>query len=432
MSHSKTYLKQVQELEASLRSGNISVVQRSLSKIEISKIPRPLAVNFANICRRAQKFQLALRILNPILRNKDSWIKSITDEELLEYSIVSLRNGALHQANSILEKIDLKKHPIGYLYKANCMMAKWNYKAAIDQLEKFMTTADSGAYQTWVAKVNLVAAYLFENKLSKARSLLKQLIHTTRQANAKLLYGNCCELFAQLEIQEKRWSQAEVYLARSENLLREASGNLLQVQKWRAVSETLKSGKVSSRLIATRKLALEYSYWEAVRDCDFYLALVRKDPERMAQVYFGTPFESFRYRTAELAKDFFNPDMTSILYDDDHKTRISKKYIVDVREGTLVCNSLRWKEPTDILHRLLKMFSSDRYKSFGVIETHSILEPGSYFSFPSSTTRTHQNLFRFRQWCHENQELIQIYEKQGKYRLRLRSDVGILVSRRKD
>ncbi len=415
----------IRKLEDLTRSGQFSQVEFLLSSISYRSISRVQALALANLARRAQLGRLALRIISPFARPGSKWESQVSVDELLEYAIILLRNGARVQSHRILDRIDPQTRPTALLYRGHCFISEWNYKEAIPILENFTAHESVASYQRLVGNVNLASGYVNEEMLDKARSLLTKLKIQTKEENATLLYAHCCELLAQVEIRESRWAAADSEIEESRRIISMGGAKtLLQIEKWTSIMEAYKAGRVTPRMNSLRETAMKAMHWESVRDIDFYRGCIGKDSDLLSRVYFGTPFPSYKDRVLRLNR-WYQPPKNWIY--SAESTDVKKiKRTVDFEETTSVVAEGS-SGVTRLITEVLKILLSDFYRPFDMVELFSLLYPNEYFIFPSSGNRARQAIFRFKEWVESNKHPLSLGKRGGDYFLEPERGVGVHV-----
>src|SRR4051812_32890117 len=117
-----------QDIEVLLRSGKRQLIERYLLSLNLTKVTRQEALTIANAASRINRFDLALRVLNPYVRDTQSEAKP---EEQIEYANALRKLGAVAEAASVLERIDANSFPQINFYLALCNFAQWRYQEAL-------------------------------------------------------------------------------------------------------------------------------------------------------------------------------------------------------------------------------------------------------------------------------------------------------------
>ncbi len=142
----------------------------------------------------------------------------------------------------------------------------------------------------------------------------------------------------------------------------------------------------------------------------------------------GTPYLAYRERVLRLGQSFFSPG-DSYLWRARSEDQNLGGHAIFQLENLKSSNKESAHSLPPTLHLLLKTLCSDFYRSFDIIELFSKVYPESYFSFPSSNNRMHQNLFRLRHWLTETLPEVQISQEGSGFKLQPSFNRGILVQK---
>jgi tetratricopeptide (TPR) repeat protein len=419
----------IEELESWIRAGDFSSVVRSISTINRNTIPRIELVRYANIANRVNQGRIAHRLLQPIVRSDKQAKQSIvapTEDEKIEFAEALRIMGFIGEAKKILSEIDSKRQPLADLRIAFCLMTQWKYAEAIPHLRNYLNNTDAKLYSHTIAGVNLAAALVIEREDEEALILLERLKVDTKKAGHQLLYGNCLELMAQLYIHQNRFQLADQILEEAEaSSLKAQTRYSLYLRKWKAISASLQIQSVHQELESCRKLALEEMDWETLRECDLYIGFLTKNQNLLNQVYFGTPYPSYRKRILKLAGNVFLKS-ESYVWNQTGTEPIHE--VFDVLHGKLD-SAISGLETGRLMHRLLLLLTSDLYRPLSIGSAFSELFPNEQFSQAGSTNRISQIVKRLRSWFHEQGDLFSIEENSGTYHLKIQPGIGLRVPR---
>lgn len=411
--------------------------QSSLAKTELSnllekkiKIPRSLAVDFSNIARRLSQHYLSLQIMRPYIHPTVPLHPPASATEQAVYAGALAKIGAAAEAWRMLETLDPSPNPEIYFHKSTIHFQRWEYSKAIPLLKKYIQHKAISEYERLVGKVNLAAAFVIERKSTQASHLLLELLELTGQQNLKLLYGNVLELFAQLEIACRNFSQAETYLQLAHQGLAETSSlSEFFIRKWLTILALQKQAQPGPVFIDNlrniRQEALERRHWESVRECDFYLSLVLKDKDIFCHVYFGTPF--LKYRQKMKAQVNFSVTLPATycwqvgLLPDPKNLRI-----FDMEKAKEVKTNISLPVG-GVLHLALNILCTDFYRPVSETSFFAHLFPDEYFNPENSPARVSQVIHRLRSWFVEAQIPLDVEVSQREYRLIANEGYGILV-----
>jgi hypothetical protein len=419
----------IQTLEELVRGGRAGEARQILRAQNLSQIPREGRKDLANLARRAGAPEIAIRILNPVVRPNEGKPESATDQEKAEYAVALINHGAVPEGLEILEALRPDTLPEALLYRSFGLFARWDYLEAIPLLKNYIKGPLTD-YQRLVGNVNLAAALIVEKKSGEAQKVLETALQESKRLNAHLLNGNCLELSAQLAIQREAFTDAKNHLERAADVLRRA-GNIDEffVKKWMAILALKKKPKSAEAALAVRRIrseAIKKSHWETVRDCDFYLSLCRSDSGLATHLYHGTPYEGFRRRIkAEAPRQEIPAEYVWQL------GRSPGDRIFDLERGREARRGDGIKV-RQLPHRLLQALASDFYRPLRTATLFSILFQGEYFNPDNSPARIYQALSRLRIWLTETGIPLLIDESAGYFSLRSEKPYGILTRLRSE
>jgi hypothetical protein len=176
-------------------------------------------------------------------------------------------------------------------------------------------------------------------------------------------------------------------------------------------------------LIKCRAEAEREMEWETARECDFYIGFLARDPSLLSQVYFGTPYTSYRKKVRNLAGNLFSPGEQFIWNQHPHE---SVTEVFDIVSGK-VASPARVMERGRLMHRLMIHLASDFYRPQSVGSLFSELFPGEHFAQQGSNDRVFQLVRRLRIWFKKAELAIEVVENRGQYRLLAAPGIGIYV-----
>lgn len=413
------------ELENLIRGGQFAEVEKRLRKMSPTKIKRQEAYAIANIARRINQPQLAVRILNPIVRPQIKDQSPATEIELIEYAESLRRLGALDEAWQLSLNIDAQKNPQVLIHQAFCLFAQWKYQESLPLLRSYIEMPGLTAYAQCMGEINLAAALIQTENLNEAEKLLGQLRQKTLQSEFLLLYGNSLELTSQLLIAQGDWLGALKHLDQSAHILKSASQmENLFVEKWKAIAESLQSQRVTAELRQLPEKSKAAKHWETQRECELYIAHLENNSSLFSHLYFGTPYESYRRRIQKFAGSSFSP-ATSYAWSDGGKPRA----LFDLARGSIPGNAKSHLPMGQTLHRFLIRISSDFYRPLPVLSAFGALFPDEFMNATASPNRIHQIVKRCREWIEEQSLDMKISEIDGGYQISPGRIVGLQVPR---
>lgn len=420
------YFELLSHLETLSRGGEGLKVRKSLSEINLSKIPRTYKLGFANIARRNNQAFIALRILNSTVRAKKLLSEPASIEELAEYSVSLLNIGATREAKNLLRNLDDQKHNQVLLYKSFAAFNEWNYAETVPWLKAFIRQ-ETNDYQKVIGQVNLAAALNFIGDFSESQKLLNKILKSTDSLNYHLLHGNALELSALASIGLKNYHQAEEHLnAAAKHLKNVRNLTDFYVKKWRVLLKLHQ--RVSKRsldeLNNLKQEAIERRNWESCREFDYFKSLFNKDRRLFTHVFFGTPYSA--YREKMLKEKWFHSSLpTDYIYQSTANTTRDLE-VFDLASGQHESQDV-FLEPGQLMHNGLILMIKDFYRPRALGSLFSELFPDEVFNPDSSPDRIYQLIRRLRQWIKKNQLPIQLTESRGFYSIALQGKMAFRV-----
>lgn len=414
--------KQVLELEQLSQQGKAILAAQRIRRFKLNTIPRRYAGPIASVARRIGLPNLAIRILNPIVRPIGAPTGG-TEAERVVYSAALIRIGASEEALPILSAIDPKKSPDALLFMNHALVSRWRYAEAVPVLERYLNVMTEHTYEHIVGTLNLAAAHVHEKHFEAASPLLEYLRRETLDRGLLGFYGNAMELSAQLALEMEQWTQAKSLLDEAEEILSIKGGlDLFFVNKLRALVQLMETRNAEARkaVAAIQKRAEELGHWETIRDCDLALALAFSDAKLLTHLYYGTPHDSFRKR---IFRDFEKP----IDIPDHYEWCLRSAQSVRVCE-LLVQEDSSLERLGETGCRLFAALSSDFYRPLRVAFLHAIAYPGEFYNPNSSPSRIHHGIAAVREVLSHEGIIIENV-KQG-YRISADSVSAIRIPKR--
>lgn len=410
---------QIIELDNLIRAGDITAARKILSELERPRVPREFLLPFSALARRVELPELALTLLNPIVRSSKPLSEPATDDEKAEYAASLVKIGAHPEAISLLEDLNTAECPSALLYHAFALIAVWDYAGASQILRKFLDHAKAEPYWRTVARVNLASCLVSERECAEAGAIIDDLLMQTENEKLTLLNGHLHELKAQNFIQQKDYAGARGFLEVAEKKLAKTDSRFsVFVTKWKAVADLLEQGATPTGLQVLSRVRAEAAsktHWETVRDCDRIRALLTHDQALATRIFFGTPFSSFR---AKLKSDWGERLELPGLYEWSEGKVSSKHKILDLAGGSELKDG-------SVLHKLISALSSDFYRPFRLAAIFSAVYPEEFFNPTSSVLKVHQIINRLRKWLAAENLPIKVEEAQAFYRLVLSENATV-------
>ncbi len=379
---------------------------------------REMRLPAAALARRLEMGDLGIRLLHPLVRPlSKKVVAEASPTEKAEYAANLVRAGAPREALELLDNPTLAQVPETDLYRAFALVGLWDYAASIVCLDRYLARTDIDPYQRLVALANLAAALVHERRHVEAIRRLDELESAARAKSFHLLLGHAIRLRAEMAITAKDKATAEKYLTLAEAHMREAGvWDNLFLRKWKAIRLIDDNPRLAAKeLEAVREAALRARHWETVRSCDAYLALAERNETLLWNVYFGTPFHSFREK---LVADFGGREVAP----ERHTRAVGKGRTCDVTGWAELTSDL---VPGDARFRLLRVLASDAYRPFRPATLFQLIFPGEHFNPLSSPMRIRTLVLRLRQALAKAKLSLKVESDEWGYRLKANQPIEV-------
>jgi len=377
---------------------------------------RQAAARTAELAHRSGAPDLGIRVLRPYIRPETRRFTAPTSAEILHYAVCLTRVGAIQEAIELFGTLGPDGHPDAALYSTFALVDRWDYAPAIPLLRRYLASA-LGPYQTWVGRINLASALIYEGDVATARAEIDTVLREADASVHRLVRGKALQLMAAVCLDGRDLSGAGRALDEAQALLSTTDTlDALFIRKWRAFLDCLREGwsdASRARLNDIRQQGAAAGHWETERDCDRFEAIERKDEALLLKLWFGTPYPSYR---ARLISGFGRPVLLPRGY--DHAVggagRPAGRY--DVARGTATGAKEALKEG-QLPHRLLATLASDFYRPFRIAALHAALHPGNHYNPASAPARVHAAVQRTRGWLDAGAVPLLVTEESGFYHL---------------
>ncbi|MBC7466996.1 MAG: hypothetical protein H7256_13490 [Bdellovibrio sp.] len=416
----------IARLDVLTKQGQRLQVLKEITRIVKGGPSRTIRPALARLANRNHAYVLALRILHPIIREDRLKTGEAGAEVLNIYATSLMWIGALEEAQECLHRI--KGSPDALLTEAFVHFAKWEYQKSMPLLFKYINSSSTTAYQKLVGQINLLAAVIAVGDVEKAKAIFEPLSAQLKSdPNYKLLHGNCLELRSQVEILQKSYDTALVYLSESEGLLSDQPGRyLLYVNKWKALAKLGLSPNNPQALMDLLKVKTEATSlknWETIRDCDFHLARLKNDDELLQRILLGTPYQGYHDRMQSVFNLSLHESKT--LQYSPLQPEISPQQIgLDLNQITQnsFLTSTSWP--------LLQVMTKDIYRPPRMGVVFNSLYKGEYFDPFTSPQRVRNSIFRFNVWAESEKCEFRIRITDGDFQFIGPAGVGITCIQR--
>lgn len=415
-----------EKLEFWTRSGKRSLVIESLKKTNYSKLGLTEKIILGKIANRNHLYTIALKILFRQKQEFDERGEKAPEDFVTTYAAALLGLGAAEEAQELLKKI--QQHPPALLSYAISFFSSWNYEASLPLLKKYLKL-QTDPYMSLVGRINLIAASIGLGDYVGGQVQLRDLITDLKDnPKASVLYGNCWEIQAQIDIENKEYEKALQSLETSKIIFKDQlTRYLLYVNKWEAVAKLAlnpKSDLNQKNLIEIINQAKQLRNWETIRDSEFQFAKYTANYELIQKNLLGTPFKGYHQRIKKL----YNIQLDeNFLYAYAPETYLSQNAMLSesvLDKKDLHKEKLGSATGVKILNLLLKDF----YKPLRAGVVHHFLNPNTYFNPFSSAHNIRNHIYRFNNSCTTNAIPLSIFINRGDIFLKLSSNKPISIS----
>lgn len=404
--------ERIRACEDLVRKGDLNGVRRQLSVLRKHELQRGDLVTVAELSRRVGLYDLGLKFLRPVMQPSSRRHLKPSDQEKAIYAALLIKVGAIEEALGYLARPN-PEVPETLLFRGYAHVAQWDYTSAEPFLRAYSELGSVTEYQRTTALVNLASALVFNERFDQVEALLRNLENTTRANGWTLLLGGVQEILARSAMGQKKWDEARARLDEAERQYRSESNVLLFTRKWKTLLPLVREAATKAdieNVVALRSGAHHAKHWETVRDCDYYLALAKRDQDLFSRVYFGTPFMRFRERMLRNNCGLVAPEKYF------WECGGSGGRAFDIERGQELNGSATLK-PGQKLHLFAKALVQDFYKPSLLGNIHSKIFPGVHFDPAHSSRRVSDLIRRFRQWLIENEIPLEVKVHDGAFLL---------------
>lgn len=402
-------------IDGLIRTGSHREAKNELLTILRTLVPRDEGPEVASLCRRLSIAEEGLRILRPFVRPSDRQSIIATPAERAEYASCLIRLGIITEAHHLLDQVSSKDYPKALIIRAFGFIAHFRHTESAEALKKYLSASPTNNYEALIAKVNLAQSLLFLGEVKETKNLLLSLREETLRTNNAYLYSNALEFSAMDEILNGNFSKAKQYIKKAKEQL---SGSdvidtlLLNIVECEA---QIASGEISEGqnvLKDLRSESIKKKHWESIRRCDFLSAKFFRHVLDAKQVYWGTPYESYRRRFLQDCP-WFTPDEH---FDLNLGPELPSR-ILHLTNGVVLTQKKEFRvlKSKSATMNLLRALAADFYRPRSLIDLFQDLFPGEYYFKKHSSDRVHQLIRRLRNQL-KHQKLF-IEEQNGFYEI---------------
>lgn len=415
-----------EKLENWTRSGKRSFVIEALKKTNFSTLSLVEKIVLGKIANRNHLYTIALKILFREKQKFEELNEPPPEDFITTYAAALLGLGAAEEAQELLKKI--QHHPQALFIYAISFFSSWNYETSLPLLQKYLKI-QTDPYMSLVGRINLIAASIGLGDYTGGQSQLRELISDLKDnPKASVLYGNCWEIQAQIDIENKEYEKALQSLETSKFIFKDQlTRYLLYVNKWEAVAKLALNPHSESHqknLIEIINQAKFLRNWETIRDSEFQFAKYTGNHELIQKNLLGTPFKGYHQRIKKLYNLHLNEDF---LYAYSPETYLSQ----NPRQTHSLLNKKDLHEdllgsPTGV--KILNLLLKDFYKPLRSGLVHHFLNPNTYYNPFSSAHNIRNHIYRFNNSCKSNAIPLAIFINHGDIFLKISNEKAISVS----
>lgn len=414
MSKQLTYSSSdLKDIELLIRNGKVKQAKELLAQITQNR--KFFAADedlekIANLCRRVQLSTLAIQILNPMIKTYREGKKARPSLRLIaEYAMALHRIGNSTEAKLLLQDRVALSHNYSQFYLGLIFLSEWEYEKAKSCFVEYLKSEHLDSYEQCLGELNLLATNIFlkpndethEAEIIDLISRLEKFGFTLLASNAKEVL---IQYYASFEENDINWSKKDTQakkrfrqiLLNGSRLLTELQSTRysLYLQKWLCVNLMKKNSKKAlDDFYALKEKARQFSSWEVLRDCEFYIAKIKDSQELFNKLYYGTPYNGYRHYIQE-RHEGFKPDDYYIWV--GHQNSAKKLQVLDLFDFTFENSVESLGMIAGASHRTLLSLTSDLFRPLTVGSLFSKIYPGEYYDQASSGLRVRQCIFRLK------------------------------------
>lgn len=425
------YKNFLNEMEQSIRSGDLAVAREKLQKsLEDTSLTsqRDKRLELAGFCRRLGLPLAGITLLRKEVRPSSRKGAHATEEEKIEYAGNLIRLGLTAEARNILTQIDKSKIPRGYLFEAFCDVSHWDFQASIAPLKLLISSPLAEDYDRDVSRLNLLIAYVETDEYEKSFGLARELEKDFQRKNHTFLYSTVLEAMATLHYKAADYASARRVAQIAKRKLHDQLGiDAFLLHKIEVLTEVaLYPKKLNQCMLSLKREASRLGHYESLRDVDFYIARFTQNEKKLKFLYFGTPYTSYRQKILK-SMSLTTAPWTSYQIQVPFRLSSRAKNCIDLTSGKW--NGKLWLKKSHLLHRLQTILFSDFYRPLSTMSLYNQLYPESFFNPNSAPNQIHQATYQLNQaWSKLN--AFQVKQEKQKFYLQNLGDVhstGVII-----
>lgn len=403
-------------------------------KIESGELDRADLPYAAIVARRTGRPELVLKILHKFVFPTKEDLGNPSTAEIAEYAASLAELGRSKEASKLFGLCNPKEYPRTLYYQIQYLFQRWDWNAALPLIEQYLELVVDDKRLFFSGKVRLMEAYLHGKRdYGKAIEISESLLKETQEGFPDL-ERDTLHLLVQTYALKGDLNSATQSLSENVKHLKNDLTFDIKHEKWSAILEHLKNP--SNDLLFNKLNSCAYKFaerkaWENVRGCHYYKGIFGRNSEVLKNVYFGTPYKTFKIHLEKDCQTFEIPFSGNA---PNHLWNISGEegFLCELAaiDGTNSVSPGKLKSGMS-LQRLLEGLCSDFFRPLHLSELHEIVYPESFFNPNSSPEKIRQIIKRLRAWISSYQIPLIVAVSDGCYSISSQSKCRIKVEQAK-
>lgn len=425
------------EIDSLIKTAQWRKAQKALVDLKRKKLPREILVDFAALCRRANYPGLGISALHPIIySNSKKLDATVTAAEKVEYAYCLIRVGANQEARHLLSDPLLQGSAEIVAILATLHVKDWNYPAAIPLFCRFLQVPEISEYSRRTGQLNLASCLLFEGKVSEAQALTNEVLASELFMGHAVFAGTALRLAGTVAFELGEYENAIALFEKAYDKFPEI--NLVDrflTRKWMGITRyVLSDGDKPSKdqIQALYREAAAWKNWESIRDLDFYIACHRKDEKKLAHLFYGTPYRSYKKKIEERFTDLTIPASYEWRLRKSQTPKTKTKPKGKPKKVAMVDWTQAKSKPPEPIQCLLSILTSDFYRPFGLVELFEKLFQGEFYQSEKSEKSVYQLVLRAQKWLKKTKTPLTVEYNNDGVQLKEVSPCSILVKQGED
>ncbi len=426
------FKQQSSEIDSLIKTGQWRKAQKALVNLKRRKLPREILVDFAALCRRANYPGLGISVLRPVIySNSKKLDATVTAAEKVEYAYCLIRVGANQEARHLLSDPLLQGSAEIVAILATLHIKDWNYPAAIPLFCRFLQVKELSEYSRRTGQLNLASCLLFEGKVSEAQTLTTEVLASALFMSHAIFAGTALRLAGTVAFELGEYEAAVAHFEKSYEQFPES--NLVDrflTRKWMGITHFVLSNGDKPSIDEIQDLyreATTWKNWESIRDLDFHIACHRKDEKKLAHLFYGTPYRSYKKKIEGRFTDLTIPENYEWRLGKSPTPQGKTKAKAKPKKAPVIDWSQAKSRPPEPIQCLLSILTSDFYRPFGLVELFEKLFQGEFYQSEKSEKNVYQLVLRAQKWLKKTKTPLTVEYNNDGVQLKETSPCTILV-----